>query len=224
MSYGIQIFSGNGNIQLDSTTSNSGLIVVDAAASSQTVNAILDEELVFAKPVATGSAVTIGWLAPNAHSYNPAVSTTFTFRNSYGTAINASYVKVRVASELTASTSGYGLQVYNVDGDLAFDSGLFNGDAGFGITDFVRGGDFNGNYNLLDSSTTALDKYCLMNPTYAVGGSSGFRGYIYKNTTSTTAPYTSGKGIYFLGYIILFGGSHFFPNFGCILVGEGGAV
>ncbi len=62
MAYGIQIFSANGNIQLDSTTTNSGLIVVDAAASSQTVNAVLDEELVIAKPVATGSAVPIGWL------------------------------------------------------------------------------------------------------------------------------------------------------------------
>lgn len=223
MAYGIQIFSGNGNIQLDSTTSNSGLIVVDAAASATTVTAVLDKELVFAKPTATGAAITLGWLATGgtAGSYDPAVNTTFAFRNNAGTSISCSYIKVKVASELTASSSGYGLQVYNTDGDLAFDTGLFNGDKGFGVTDFVRGGDFNGNYNFIDND---LDKYCLMNPTSAVGAGYGFRGYIYKNTTSTTAPYTSGKGIYFLGYIYLFGGSHFFPNFGCILVGEGGAV
>jgi hypothetical protein len=220
MSYGIQIFSANGNIQLDSTTTNSGLIVVDAAASSQTVDAILDKELVFAKPVATGSAVTMGWTGQNG-TYNPSVNTTFTFRNSAGTAINCSYIKVKVANELTASTSGYGLQVYNEDGDLAFDSGLYSNDGGFGITDFVRGGDFNGNYNFIDSD---IDKYCLMNPTYAAGLSMGFRGYIFKNTTTTSAPYTNGKGIYFLGFIVIFNQSYFFPNFGCILVGEGGAV
>ena len=223
MAYGIQIFSANGNIQLDSTTTNSGLIVVDAAASATTVDAVLDEELVFAKPVATGSALTMGWLATggNAGSYNPANNTTFAFRNSAAASISCSYIKVKVASELTASSSGFGLQVYNENADLAFDSGLYNGDEGFGITDFVKGGDFNGNYNFLDND---VDKYCLMNPTYAAGASSGFRGYIYKNTTSTTAPYTSGKGIYYLSYIMLFNQSYFFPNFGCILVGEGGSV
>ena len=222
MAYGIQIFSGNGNIQLDSTTTNSGLIVVDAAASAQTVDAILDKELVFAKPVATGAAVLMGWSGSGTSgSYNPAVNTTFTFRNNYGTAINCSYIKVKVASELTESTSGYGLQVYNDDGDLAFDSGLYNADGGFGITDFVKGGDFNGSYNFIDSD---IDKYCLMNPTYAVGISMGFRGYIYKNTTTTSAPYTSGKGIYYLGYLMIFNQFYVFPNFGCILVGEGGAV
>ena len=222
MAYGIQIFSANGNIQVDSSTSNSGLIVVATAASAQTVDAVLDKELVFAKPVATGSAVVMGWSAGTTDgSYNPAVNTTFTFKNNYGTAINCSYIKVKVASELTASTSGYGLQVYNDDGDLAFDSGLYTGDEGFGVTDFVKGGDFNGSYNFMDSD---IDKYCLMNPTLALSASSGFRGYIYKNTTSTTAPYTSGKGIYFLGYIMIMNQSYPFPNLGCILVGEGGAV
>lgn len=221
MAYGIQIFSANGNVQIDSSTTNSGLIVVETAASAQTVDAVLDKELVFAKPVATGSAVVMGWSAGTTGSYNPAVNTTFTFRNSYGTTINCSYIKVKVASELTASSSGYGLQVYNDDGDLAFDSGLYTGDEGFGITDFVAGNGFNGNYNFMDSD---IDKYCLMNPTFALSASSGFRGYIYKNTTSTTAPYTSGKGIYFWGYIVIFGQQYFFPNLGCILVGEGGAV
>jgi len=222
MAYGIQIFSANGNIQLDSTTTNSGLIVVDAAASSQTVDAILDKELVFAKPVATGSAVTMGWTGSGqAGSYNPSVNTTYTFRNVSGTAINCSYIKVKVANELTASTSGYGLQVYNEDGDLAFDSGLYSNDGGFGITDFVKGGDFNGSYNFIDDD---IDKYCLMNLTFAMGAGFAFRGYIYKNTTTTTAPYTSGKGIYYLGYLIIFNQSYPFPNLGCILVGEGGSV
>ena len=220
MSYGIQIFSANGNIQLDSSTTNSGVIVVDSAASSQTVDAVVNEELVFAKPVATGSQITMAWKAGTSGSYNPAVNTTFTFRNNYGTAMNCSYIKVKVASGLTASTSGFGIQVYNEDADLAFDSGLYNGNEGFGVTDFVPGGGFNGAYNFIDND---IDKYCLMNPTY-VASSSSFRGYIYKNTTSTTTPYTSGKGIYFLGYIMLFGQTYYFPNLGCILIGEGGSV
>jgi hypothetical protein len=222
MAYGVQIFSANGNIQVDSSTSNSGLIVIDAAASSQTVSAVLDKELVFAKPVATGAQITMGWSGSGTGGgYDPAVNTTFTFRNISGTAINCSYIKVKVANELTASTSGYGLQVYNDDGDLAFDSGLYNGDEGFGITDFVKGGDFNGYYNFIDSD---IDKYCLMNLTYAMGAGFGYRGYVYKNTTNTSAPMTSGKGIYYLGYLMIFNQSYSFPNFGCILVGEGGAV
>lgn len=220
MSYGIKIFSANGNIQLDSSTTNSGVIVVDSAASSQTVDAVVNEELVFAKPVATGSQITMAWKAGTSGSYNPANNTTFTFRNSYGTAMNCSYIKVKVASELTASTSGFGIQVYNEDADLAFDSGLYNGNEGFGVTDFVPGGGFNGAYNFIDND---IDKYCLMNPTY-VASSSSFRGYIYKNTTSTTTPYTSGKGIYFLGYVMFFGQTYYFPNLGCILIGEGGSV
>ena len=79
---------------------------------------------------------------------------------------------------------------------------------------------FNGTLN--DSSD--IDKYCLMNPTYALSASQGFRGYIYKNNTSTSAPYTSGKGIYYLGFIMIMNQSYSFPNFGCILVGEGGSV
>jgi hypothetical protein len=220
MSYGIQIFSANGNIQLDSSTTNSGVIVVDSAASSQTVDAVVNEELVFAKPVATGSQITMAWKAGTSGSYNPAVNTTFTFRNNYGTAMNCSYIKVKVASGLTASSSGFGIQVYNEDADLAFDSGLYNNKGGFGVTDFVPGGGFNGAYNFIDND---IDKYCLMNPTF-VASSSSFRGYIYKNTTSTSAPYTSGKGIYFLGYIMLFGQTYYFPNLGCILIGEGGSV
>lgn len=220
MAYGIQILSANGNVQLDSSTTNSGVIVVDAAASSQTVDAVLNEELVFAKPVATGSQITMAWKAGTSGSYNPANNTTFTFRNNYGTAMNCSYIKVKVASEITASTSGFGIQVYNEDLDLAFDSGLYNGDEGFGVTDFVPGNGFNGQFNFIDSDIT---KYCLMNPTFQSTGGA-FRGYVYKNTTSTTAPYTSGKGIYFLGYIIIFGQTYYFPNLGCILVGEGGSV
>ena len=59
MAYGIQIFNANGNTQIDSSTTNLGITVLDAAASSQTCTADLTYDLVFAKPVATSGTQTI---------------------------------------------------------------------------------------------------------------------------------------------------------------------
>jgi hypothetical protein len=217
MAYGIQIFNANGNTQIDSSTTNLGITVLDAAASSQTCTADLTYDLVFAKPVATSGTQTIAMDT----SGNNTSSSTWTFRNHTGTAINASYIVARASSGQTASSSGYGLQVYNTDGDLAFDSGLYNGDAGLGITHFIPGWSINGNYNFIDGD---LSQYSLMNPTNPGSSSTWFYGYIYRHTTGTASPYTSGPGIYYLGFFTIMGQSYFLPNLGCIFLGEGGSV
>jgi hypothetical protein len=220
MSYGIQILNGNGNAQIDSDTSNIGITVLSSAASSQTCTADLTYDLVFAKPVATSGSQTIAMDTTG----NNTSSSTHTFRNNAGTAINASFIVARASSGQTASSSGYGIQVYNEDGDLAFDTGFYNGNSGLGITVFEPSMSLNGDYDFLSND---LSQYSLMNPTFPSNNSLNFFGYVYRHTTGTTSPYTSGPGIYNLSYVYINAlgiGQIYFPNFGCLFLAKGGSV
>ena len=65
MAYGISFETANGNVQIDSSTTNTGLIVIDAAASATSVTFDPQKELVFAKPSSTSYATQkLGLRAP----------------------------------------------------------------------------------------------------------------------------------------------------------------
>ena len=117
MTYGISIQGGIANYQIDSDTSNIGFRVVNSGTSS----------------AITGSSGTVGNKL-YAIQYTPPAGT---FKNLYikksvapwkivdqnGVDFAANWVELELFSQATPSSTGYGIQIFNKDGILAFDSG-----------------------------------------------------------------------------------------------------
>lgn len=220
MSYGIQIDSGNGNVQINSNTNGKGLIVIDSGTASSLPTLVnLDEVFVFARPTAT---VGQNYLAIDRGTPNANGEQTIDFKRSDGTSLNVDYIISKVSNAQTAASSGYGVQVFNIDGDLAFDSGLFTGDGGFGITDFLQSRAGSGQYDLI---TTADRNYALINSTnHELESNVGLN--LFFVFVSTTNSSYSQKGIYFAGRF-QFGNPiqyQAIPNLGAILIAEVGSV
>lgn len=113
MSYGILVNSGNNTVQLDSDSPYSYLKVTQQG-SGTSVTLTDTTDLVFIKPPSASTAI---WGVD---------TTTYPTYTIYANVTNtsANYLALRPTKVNTAST-GYGLQVFNVDGQLAFDSGVF---------------------------------------------------------------------------------------------------
>lgn len=223
MSYGIQLDSGNGNVQIDSNTNGKGLIVVDSGTASSLPSAVnLSEVFVFARPTATTGQ---NYLAVDRGTPNANGEQTIDFKKSNGTALNVDYIIAKVSNVQTAASSGYGVQIFNIDGDLAFDTGLFTGDGGFGVTDFLAAYAGSGQYDLI---TTADRNYALINSTnHELETSVGLN--LFFVFVSTTNPSYSQKGIYFAGRFQFqpFGEPiqyQAITNLGAILIAEAGSV
>ena len=117
------------------------------------------------------------------------------------------------------------MQIFNSDGDLAFDSGLYTGDGGFGVTDFLGSRQGSGQYDLI---STADRNYALINSTnHELETEVGL--HLFFVFVSTTNASYSQKGIYFagrfqfqpLGSPIQY---QAIPNLGAILIAEAGSV
>ena len=224
MAYGISFETANGNVQIDSSTTNTGLIVLSSAASATSVTFDPQKELVFAKPSSTSYATQkLGLRAPTGYSWSGAG--TFTFEDNTGNSVNTSYILAKWSNEQTASTSSYGVQIFNSDGDLAFDSGLYTGAGGIGIIGYAAQQTLNGyGQNSTNSRiSTDTDKYYSLNSTYAFGNSTNFLGLDFVKT----ATYSAGVGVYWHAqiYIGALGiGTTYMANFTPRFVAEGGSV
>ena len=224
MSYGISFETANGNVQIDSDTTNTGLIVISSAASATTVSFDPQKELLFAKPAST--TYTNQKLAlRNPSSYIYGSSGTFTFEDASGNAVNTNYILAKWSNEQTASSSDYGIQVYNSDGDLAYDSGLYTGDGGIGIISYAAQQTLSGYGGSSATSRMSTDtsKYYSMNGSFASGNSNTFLGLEFNKDANAGA----GVGVYWWSIINLgsfFGGIIYIPNFTPRFVAEGGSV
>lgn len=218
MAYGASVLSGNGFVQLDSSTTNSGLTIVDAGSisTSGSISFTKSTQFLFCRPTSSG---TTSMALLQTSSGATTTQQTFEIRNNQGNRVAVDYVLGQFSSSLSANTSGYGIQIFNSDGDLAFDSEQYNGDGGFGLTDYVPPNTYAGYFNFIDNDQT---KYALMNGTFGYQTTS-FIGIVYSGSASTS-PYSAGAGIYYLGYINIFGGPSYFPNWGSIFLGQGGSV
>jgi len=216
MSYGIEILSGNGSLQLNSDYPDSGFIVIDKFSSTSTITYDRSKDLVFARPASGGGNVFVGLSNTTATG-----SVTRTFQDTSGNSVNMEVIKGRFCSELTAS-SGYGLQIFNSDGDLAFDSGKFTGDGGFNITEYIPPLQVNGQIDLSNPITTDGRKFVNMDTTDIDNSGDGFY-VLYSFRDAGTS-----EGIFFNCFFNLTfeGGviSSFVYNFNPILIGEGGSV
>lgn len=217
MSYGIEILSGNGNLQINSDYTDSGFIVIDKFSSTSTITYDRSKDLVFARPASGGGNVSAG--LSNTSSTGVV---TRTFQDTSGNSVNMEVIKGRFASEFTASSSGYGLQIFNSDGDVAFDSKRFTGDGGFNITEYIPTFEENGYGSVTDPMTTDARKYVNMDTTVIDNSGDGF--YIYYSWRDAG----SNEGITYVAYFNLtfeFGTvSSFLQNYNPILIGEGGSV
>ena len=215
--------TANGNAQIDSDTTNTGLIVISSAASATTVSFDPQKELLFAKPSST--TYTNQKLAlRNPSNYVYGSSGTFTFEDDVGNSVNTNYILAKWSNEQTASSSDYGIQVYNSVGDLAYDSGLYTGDGGIGIISYSAQQALSG-YGVSSGTSrmaTDPDKYYSMNSSFAVGNSNTFLGLEFNKNASLGA----GVGVYWWSRINLgsFGGIIYIANFTPRFVAEGGSV
>ena len=217
MTYGIKILSGNGNLQLNSDYTDSGFIITDKFSSTSTITYDRSKDLVFARPASGGGNVFVGLSVTSATG-----SVTRTFQDTSGNSVNMEVIKGRFCTELTASTSGYGLQVFNSDNELAFDSTQYTGDGGFSVTDYVPPLQVNGQINLSDPITTDGRKFANMDTTVIDNSGDGFY-VLYSFRDAGTS-----EGIFFSCFFNLTfeGGvvSSFISNFNPIILGEGGSV
>lgn len=222
MSYGIELDNANGNLIINSISTNSGFIVTDYVSSASTISGInFDEEMLFIKPVATSDNYNI---CVHRTSGNIGGAQNATFRTFDGNAINCQYVRGKFAKEFTAASTGYGFQIFNSSGDLAFDSGAYGGDGGFGITNYFAYQSMSGDMNLMD---TDRSKFVLANTLFGdTNNSDIFIGIYYINNTSTlpTGISVSQNGIYFNAFISFFGGRTTINNLGAQFLGERGSV
>jgi hypothetical protein len=223
MAYGISFETANGNVQIDSDTTNTGLIVLSSSASDTSVTFDPQKELVFAKPSSTSYATQkLALRAPANYTYGQ--PGTFTFEDNTGSSVNTNYILAKWSNEQTASTSSYGVRVFNSDGDLAFDSGLYTGAGGIGIISYAAQQTLSGYGQTSTTSrmSTDTDKYYSLNGSYAFGNSNTFLGLDFVKTTI----YSAGAGVYWHAQIYLagFGGFITLPNFTPRFVAEGGSV
>lgn len=155
MAYGISVTSGNNTVQIDSDKPYTYLKATQkGSGTSVTLNDITD--LVFIKPPSSSTAV---W------GVDTTTYPTYTiYANTTNTA--ADYLVLRPTRVNTAST-GYGLQVLNVDGQLAFDSGVFSsGTAGENVAYVSKVVDAQGaygNYSAIYTGSDYLSVYACVN-------------------------------------------------------------
>ena len=236
MAYGIRFTTPMGDhVQIDSDSTNSGMIVVDSNFTGATTltNVDLNKDMVFARP----SQITIG--TPTIAMVNTTGST-HQFVDVDGNAVSCRYVRARWADQIPATTTGYGIQIYNASNQLAFDSNHYTGNGGFGMTHLHPNGSAaamsNGvvvGPNLTSAFSDDRDIYCLMNLTDRTetgiannpGHTFSFLGYQWQNIGNAAVE----QGVHWLGRFDIFVGSGLgsissFVGNPAFFVGEAGSV
>lgn len=192
MTYGILIKNSSGDVQIDTNTPGKGIIVRDSgttSSSNRTLSFVANEKrLIFARPTnrTTGSEE-IAW--------NPLGNDAFVDQS--GNATYCDYIVGIWADTVQGTPSGdYGLQLYNSDGELAFDSRLFNGNGGFGITSFIQPGTAPAAAPFNSPISTDRNKYYLMNHTFrsAFAGNITYFGYLFQNQSGSAS-----TGVHWIG-------------------------
>ena len=180
MSYGLQTFDASGRVQLDTTrASDSGMIVIDAGTAS-TVNNVPSEARIFVNIQPSNG--NIGFVA---HSYDDSTSTVSFFGTATSEegpldqALSVNYIIAVPASTQTYSGNDYGLQCFNNDGDVLYDSRYLSGDGGFGILGYSEPQEHDGD---LFSITGPTNNLIVSDKTTYIDVSNFFVGTIGNNT------------------------------------------
>jgi hypothetical protein len=213
MTYGISIQGGIANYQIDSDTSNIGFRVVNSGTSS----------------AITGSSGT-GGTKLYAIQYTPPAGT---FKNLYikktvtpwkivdqnGVDFATNWVELELFSEATPSSTGYGIQILNKDGILAFDSGnVLNNGATF--KEYEEAFTVSGDPSLASGPlTTNLSEYAtIAHAVFAAGNT--YSGYHFSNGSGGRT------GVYHIFFVNLggFGGGGYIKNLCALFAIQLGSV
>lgn len=191
MSYGIEITSGIGSLQISSSRPMSGFKVVDSGTSSQIpgVTGYTPDTNVLIRyqpPENEGQFIFINKLA------NP-----WQVIDGTNSPIAVDWVKIEPFSVGgTASTSGYGLQVFNINNDLVYDS-VNAGNQGISLKEYALEREFSGDFTSdLGPITTDLSEYVSVATIFYTSGATEYGFYFANNATYLTQQYT---GIYYSG-------------------------
>lgn len=156
MTYGVYSISNGDTVQIDSAKSYSYLGTVQSGTGSS-ITLSNSGDMLFIKPASFPSTAIWGSSASGS-VYTVYANTTVTA---------ASYGVLRPTKANTGSTSGYGFEVYNIDGQLAFDSETFvSGTSGDKVGTIVRVIDGNGAYgnqSTIYTGSDYTDVYALVN-------------------------------------------------------------
>lgn len=214
MAYGISIEGGVGNFQINSDTSNIGFKVVNSGTSSDLpgTSAGLGGDKLFAIRY-TPSSGTVKNLFVNKQL------TPWRVVEENGTFFSVDWVELELFPA-TPVASGYGIQIFNKDGDLTFDSqNILNQGATF--KEFATPGSVSGDPAQADGPLTPnLSEYGTIQHSFI--GSDTYSGYQFANN------FFSRHGIYHLSYFILdiFGqpAASYLPNLSDLFAIEIGSV
>lgn len=215
MTYGISIQGGIGNFQINSDTSNIGFKVVNSGTSSDLplTSAGLGGDKLFA----------IRYTPPSGTVKNLFVNkqlTPWRVVEENGTFFSVDWVELELFPA-TPVASGYGIQMFNKDRDLTFDSqNILNQGATF--KEFALAGSVSGDPSAADEPLTPdLNEYATIQHSFIQSGQS-YSGYRFANN------FFSQHGIYNLSYILIdvFGSpvTSYLPNFSDLFAIEIGSV
>lgn len=126
MSFGFQVFSSTGELQLDSTRTGDQALTVVASGSGSTI--------AYTPPVGV-TPIVFANVSVSSGNYDFFGFDGTTFRNFDATAKVVNYVVCVRTNDIDPAdkVGDYGLQVFNADGDEQFDSRYYNGAGGFGV-------------------------------------------------------------------------------------------
>lgn len=214
MAYGISIEGGIGNFQINSDTSNIGFKVVNSGTSSDLpgTSAGLGGDKLFG----------IRYTPPSGTVKNLFVNkqlTPWRVVEENGTFFSVDWVELELFPS-TPVASSYGIQIFNKDGDLTFDSqNILNQGATF--KEFIETDTVSGNPAQADGPLTPnLSEYGTINHALYIGNV--YVGYQFANN------FFNRQGIYFLGYVEIDLGStittSYLPNLSDLFAIEIGSV
>lgn len=201
MAYGIELNGGGNVFQIGSTRVMSGFKVVSSGSASTipgTTANTFSADFILIRPStpASGSKQEV---------YIKKNTTPWSVVDQTDSALTVDYVIIRSFKDAgnTPSTSGYGIQVFDANGDIAFDSGLIGTD-GVTLTSTAEAGTLSGNFLIDTALTTNLSQYVSIETSFFVYNNTEF-GFLYAN--NYTVGSNTRNGIYYTGkfYIDIFG-------------------
>jgi len=202
MTYGLSVVGATSNIQIDSDQPYSYYrLIASGTGTSVTVSGLdIHKDLILAKPSAGTGNLNV--------SYS---GTTITFYAS------ANYYILRPSLTGGVTSTNYGLRIYNIDSQLAFDSGSFGAgeDVILQIANIIAAGQAGGNTGNSDSTvytgTDYQSVYAAFNYSYYFTTVTWINGFFWSSATTT---------VRFSSYVNPFGTKYYLNNSSSLILAK----